>query len=100
MSDSNPQAKIRIAVNWYKKGFPGEYKAFVKQMVQARYKAGQADNESGKITEYTREIHEMPETLFTQIVKVLDTDEMKWFSTNEANRWFVKAFPEFSAAKI
>lgn len=97
-TDTPEQAKVRLVVNSYKKGFPDEYRAFVAQTKIARDAA---------MSEYAqmegsphRQLHDIPETMFIQLVKVLSVDEMKWFSTKEANRWFAETFPQFALARV
>lgn len=97
-TDTTEQAKVRIVVNWYKKGHPAEYKQFVRQTREAREDAINefAQAQGGE----HRQLHDIPETMFTRLVQVLSTEEMTWFSTKEGSHWFARTFPEFSLARV
>lgn len=92
------KVKIRGLIEDYKKIFPDEYIAFVKQQIRMR---------DGLINEYAafpgdeqieRKLFDMPATLHAMLIDKLNKDEHKWFVTKAGGRWFAKSFKEFRAS--
>lgn len=91
---------ITAFVNAYKWGFPDEYKAVVAQVKKNRdMNVSATGNMTGKGLSGAggeRPIHEISETLFTILHNKFSEEELKWWGTKDAARWFAKTFPEFS----
>lgn len=92
------QTKITGILEDYKKIFPEEYTAFIKQQIKMR---------DGLINEFAslpgneaieRKLFDMPATLHTMIFDKLDSEETKWFRTKLGGRWFARNFKEFRAS--
>lgn len=98
-SDDAVQAKVRLVVDWYKKGFPDEYKAFVAQTRLARDEAANEFGAADFKHSETRQIHDIPENMFKQLVMVLSPEELKDFTTKSKSIWFAKTFPQFALAR-
>lgn len=90
--------KIKLIVEDYKKIFPEEYTAFVKQQVQVR---------EGMINEFAsikgdlaieRRLFDTPATLHEMFSKNLNKEELTWFKSKIGGRWFAKNFIEFRAS--
>lgn len=92
------QQKVREAVAWYKQEHEGEYTVFVAQVALSR-EASVTDFAEAEGTG-NRMLHEMPETMWDFLLDSFTTEEITWFSTKEANHWFVKEYPEFSVARL
>ncbi len=95
---NNAQIRVTGIVDDYKKIFPDEYKAFVKQQKLMR---------NGLINEYAgvegdkaveRKLFDTPATLHSMLVDKLTPEETKWFASKEGGRWFAKNFKEFRAS--
>jgi len=90
--------KITNIVKDYKKIFPTEYTAFVKQQIQVR---------EGMINEFAsfkgdlaieRRLFDTPATLHEMFSQNLNKEELTWFKSKTGGRWFAKNFKEFRAS--
>lgn len=44
----------------------------------------------------TRALFDMPEVLYSMLVRALSEEEMVWFKTKKGAHWFVRTFKEFA----
>lgn len=94
------KAKMKAVVTWYRTAFAQDYEAFVEQnkvRKESIYDEYGSAATAGVAT--MRHIHEIPENMWKQIVQTLAPEEMAWFTTPKANRWFAEEFPQFAIAK-
>lgn len=91
-------SKVRQAVRWYKDTHAEEYEQFCAQMKTQR------DTSVSDFAEVDgtphRMLHEMPETMWDYLLELFTVEEVQWFSTKDANYWFLKENPEFSLARV
>jgi hypothetical protein len=90
-------SKVRQAVRWYKDNHAEEYEQFCAQMKTHR------DTSYSDFAEVEgsphRMLHEIPETMWDYLLESFTIEDVQWFSTKEANHWFLRENPEFSLAR-
>jgi hypothetical protein len=92
--------KIKNTVKGYKLLFSDEFNQFTQSMdyirrIQANeFSSLKQDN--GMVQ---RALFEIPENLYSSIIKTLDDNQLKYFKSKECARWFAKTFPEFALAQ-
>lgn len=97
----NTQKRIQNLVEAYKIGFPNEYKQACEGVIMQR----QMQADEGKVKgehagpSIQRVLHEIPEKLYTMLLKQLDGEELGYWKSKEGSRWFIKANPQFALTK-
>lgn len=100
---SHTQRRILNLVEVYKRAFPQEYKTACEAIKMQRQ---MLNDETGKLkgehagVSAQRVLHEIPENLYTSLLKTLDSDEMLYWKSKEGARWFTKNVPQFALAKL
>ena len=93
--------RVRDIVKEYQRIFADEFLRFKDAMVDKRanlkFESGILNKDSSNIVE--RAICEMPETLFDILKRQLTDEQFTWLRTKAGFRWFVTAFPAYSAVK-
>jgi hypothetical protein len=93
------QTFIKKVVEFYKKAFPLEYQAVVRQIKIIR---NAQKNEFASIKRkdaaMERKLIEIPETLFNIFIIKLPQSFMEYYYSKPGTRWFAKEFPEFRVA--
>jgi len=88
---------ISAAIKLFHREHPGEAAAFYEYVRQR--KAG-LHNDMGAVIDgdhaIERALFEMPVGVYDVLMKNMTPEQLVWFATKEASRWFATTFPKYS----